>query len=354
MLCLGLMGGRVFAQSSNLVGQVIVLSRSVEYRRVGTEAWLPIRYETLIGQQDQLRTLDSGKATFTTLTESIYLELEPRTTWTVESLVRHSTGETELTSHLEQGQVLHQVLSASPSHHAIHVQDATFHMLGGNFLIQYDPYTATTRYLALTAEATVNANSQTIPVSLGSGIRIKEDGIPSDVVPALTFKELDDRLDGCEGTLYGYFNRRLPVYEYPNVLSRGLGTLRPSQIERLFGVDPSGTWYRVRFEDGFGWVSPDEGYVIDDCTPLHVFTEAELQPYPHATREENQIAWEYCVGLRLPPTHWQPHRIAPQQTLYELSFKYPTTAEDLALKNCLAELTLVFENLDILVPPAAP
>ena len=355
ILSLGLMARHVFAQSSTLVGQVIVLSRSVEYRRGGTEAWLPIRYETLIGQQDQLRTLDTGKATFTTLTEAIHLEIAPQTIWGVESLVRHtSTGETELTSRLEQGHVLHQVLSTSPSYHAIRVADAEFHMASGNFLIKYDPRSVTAWYLALTAEAVVNVNEQTIPLPLGTGIRIEPDGTPSEVVPAATLKELNDRLDGCEGTLYGYFNRRLPVYEYPNVLSRGVGTLSPSQIKRLFGIDPSGTWYRVRFEDGFGWVLPDEGYVMDSCTPLHIFTEAELQPYPETTREENQIAWEYCVGLRLPPNDWQPHRIAPQQTLYELSFKYPTTAEDLALKNCLAELTLVFENLDILVPRITP
>lgn len=354
MLSVGLMVGQVFAQSSNLVGQVIVLSRSVEYRRMGTEEWLPIRYETLIGQHDQLRTLDTGSATFTTLTEAIHLEIDPQTVWGVESLIRHSTGETELISHLEQGQVLHQVLSTSPSYHAIQVADAEFHMASGNFLIKYDPRSVTAWYLALTAEATVNVNQQTISLPLGTGIRIEPDGSPSEVVPAVTLKELNDRLDGCEGTLYGYFNRRLPVYEYPNVLSRGLGTLSPSSIKRLFGIDPSGTWYRVRFEEGFGWVSPDEGYVVDSCTPLHIFTEADLQPYPSATREENQMAWEYCVGLRLPPSEWQPHRIAPQQTLYELSFKYPTTAEDLALKNCLAELTLVFENLDILVPPNTP
>jgi uncharacterized protein YgiM (DUF1202 family) len=110
-------------------------------------------------------------------------------------------------------------------------------------------------------------------VDPGFGIRAAVADSLSDVVRATSFDELDAALDGCtlstttlDDTVFNV--RTGPSLEFPVI-----GTVAPADITIVIGQTDTSSWYRIEFEEGFGWFLSSEGEIVGTCAGLRRFAD---------------------------------------------------------------------------------
>lgn len=79
-------------------------------------------------------------------------------------------------------------------------------------------------------------------------------------------------IDGVDARFTTDADIQLNVRHGPNTRAELIGTLAPSSITHVMGISADGTWYRIRYQNGYGWVS-DRGLKAE-------VVRANLAAYP--------------------------------------------------------------------------
>ena len=268
------------AQDSELAATLEVLTGTVEVKRVNTENWITVKIEAIVGVGDTIRTAETGQARITFFSDGVETDILANSEFSIDTF----TGGTAIDDsfNLEVSvligqtvQRLGRVLDASSSYD-VNTPGMTLAARGTEFAIRVED---SGRAGMLVSEGTVDAgaNGENSDVPAEFGIRAAVDEALSDVVRASTFDELDAGLDGCAVVVTTIDDVRLNVRIAPNVESFRVGTVDASAIDIFYGVNTSGGWYRIAFNNGFGWILSTESNVESTCAGLRVFPDDHME-----------------------------------------------------------------------------
>jgi hypothetical protein len=255
------------AQEEILVASLEVIGASVEVKRVDTDVWIPVTFETLLAQGDMIRTDADGEAIVTFFEDGTTAELQPDT----EVLIADFRGEEEtftITLEILVGITIQQVerILDQDSSYRVITPGVNMTVRGTDFAVRVED---DGRSSLITFDGQVNAAST--PVEGGFGVRAV-DGELSDVVPAESFEALDTALDGCTATSSINLDVQLNVRAGPAGSNELLTTLSPADIDNIYGTVIGNSWYRIQLDDGtYGWVAADLIELTDECPALRQF-----------------------------------------------------------------------------------
>lgn len=261
-----------------LVATLEVFNAGVEIKRAGTDLWLPVNIESLVGQGDAIRTDETGEALITFFADGTSSEIESDT----EIIISEFVGDDDsfdLTLEVLRGITRQQFESLldqdSKSSYQVVTPGITMTVRGTDFAVRVED---DGRSALITTEGLVDAD--TTPVEDGFGVRAEENGPLSDVVPATNFDELDAALDGCSASNALAGDILFVVRRAPNTDSETITTLTPDQIGEVFGVSEDEEWYRIPIDNPpfeYGWVSASLVELGDNCTMLREFTNTHAE-----------------------------------------------------------------------------
>lgn len=252
----GIWLGLATAQSER-VAILEVLHEGVEVKRAGTNLWIPIGVESIVGVGDSIRTDTTGEARITFFGTGADTELAPAT----EFKIRRFEGDddtfiisVEVLSGITRQQV-RGFFDVGSSYELI-TPGMAMTVRGTEFAVRVED---TGRSALLTSEGVVAASAErsSEEIAAGFGVRAPVGEELSAVVPATSFDELDAALDGVAATFATTADIRLNVRIGPGVDFERVGSIAPVEITSVLGVDESGVWYRIAFRDGFAWVSSE-------------------------------------------------------------------------------------------------
>lgn len=273
VLVLALVGvtALVAAQESDLVAVLEVIEHGVDVKRTGVEMWAPINVETLVGVGDVIRTDDSGQARITFFQDGTFTELQPNTEYRIREF-RGNESRFSLSVEVLTGIAVQQFarLLDPASSYEVFTPGMAMTVRGTDFAVRVED---DGRSALLTYDGLVDAeaNGTAASVDPGFGVRSAADESLSDVVPATTFEELDAALDGCPGAFDGIGDVRLNVRVGPGLQFGRVGSIDPQDIRHFYGVDETGSWFRIPYNEGYGWVSA-ETFTVTTCEVLRPFT----------------------------------------------------------------------------------
>ncbi|MAU08593.1 MAG: hypothetical protein CL607_02135 [Anaerolineaceae bacterium] len=272
VLVLGMALGIVQSQSDR-AAILEVLSPGVEILRTGTDNWLPISVESVVGVGDIVRTDDTGTARVTFFADGVDTEVLPNSEYRIDAFQGDDTSFTLRVSVLfgQTRQRLQRVLDAASSY-SIDTPGMTLAARGTQFAVRVED---TGRSAMLVSEGVVAADgaSDETEVPAEFGIRAPEDGPLSDVVRASTFDELDSALDGCTVTVTTPDDVSINVRNAPNVDAELIGYANAADIGLFYGRTTSTGWYRIVFEDQYGWILSSSAQITDSCSMLREFDD---------------------------------------------------------------------------------
>ncbi|MCU0482464.1 MAG: SH3 domain-containing protein [Anaerolineae bacterium] len=274
-LCLSLLvgGAIVMAQeTTELAATLEVLDEGVELLRVNTSNWLPVRVEGIVGVGDMIRTDASGRARITFFENGTDTELQPNTTYKINRFEAVADG-FNLEAEVVVGQTLQRLgrLLDANSSYTIITPGMTLVARGTVFRIRVED---TARSAMLVDEGLVDAGNAdaNADVAVGFGIRAEPQATLSDVVRASTFDQLDAALDGCTATISTPDDVSINVRVAPNRDAELLGYVDAGSINVLYGETESSNWYRIMYDDGFGWILSSSA-VVGACAGLRQFPD---------------------------------------------------------------------------------
>lgn len=267
----------VFSQSSELAATLEVLTGVVEVKRVNTANWIPVKVEAIVGVGDVIRTNESGQARVTFFVDGVDTDILENSEF--EIVTFSGQGESfNLEVSVVVGQTIQRlgrVLDANSSYD-VNTPGMTLAARGTEFAIRVED---TGRSGMLVREGTVDAASDgsDADVPANYGIRAAVDETLSDVVLASTFEQLDAALDGCPVSVTTIDDVRLNVRISPSVDAFRVGTVAADTIDLFYGVSASGSWYRIMFNDGYGWILSSAVKVDTSCAGLRVFADDHME-----------------------------------------------------------------------------
>lgn len=274
-LCLSLLvgGAIVMAQEpTELAATLEVLDEGVELLRVNTSNWLPVRVEGIVGVGDMIRTDATGRARITFFDNGTDTELQPNTTYKINQFEAVADG-FNLEAEVVVGQTLQRLgrLLDANSNYTIITPGMTLVARGTVFRIRVED---TARSAMLVDEGLVDAGNEdaNADVAVGFGIRAEPETTLSDVVRASTFDQLDAALDGCTASISTADDVSINVRVAPNREADLLGYVDAGSITVLYGETESSNWYRIMYEDGFGWILSTSA-VVGTCAGLRQFPD---------------------------------------------------------------------------------
>ncbi len=269
-----------FAQS-DLAATLEVLTGTVEVKRVDTENWIAVNIEAIVGVGDTIRTDATGQARITFFADGVETDILSNSEFVIDSF--SGTGVTvednfTLEVSVLAGQTIQRlgrVLDTNSSYE-VNTPGMTLAARGTEFRIRVED---DGRAGMLVSEGNVDANADdnvsNVPQEFG--IRSAVDEELSDVVRASTFAELDAAIDGCVVAVTTVDDVRINVRIAPNQDAFRVGTIAAEDIDIFYGVLESGNWYRVMFNDGFGWILSTSSSVESACAGLREFPEDHVE-----------------------------------------------------------------------------
>ncbi|MDZ4671362.1 MAG: FecR domain-containing protein [Phototrophicales bacterium] len=259
-------------ETTQLAATLEVLESGVEVLRVNTANWLPIRLEAIVGVGDMIRTDATGRARITFFENGTDTELEPNTTYKINQFEATADSFT-LQGEVIAGQTLQRLgrLLDANSSYTIITPGMTLVARGTVFRIRVED---DARSAMLVDEGAVDADNPDANANVGAGlgIRADPDAPLSDVVRASTFEQLDAALDGCTASLTTADDVSINVRFAPNRDADLLGSLSADTITVLYGITQTTKWYRVMFDDGFGWILSSTAQIAP-CAGLRTFPD---------------------------------------------------------------------------------
>ncbi|MGJ3241238.1 MAG: FecR domain-containing protein [Anaerolineae bacterium] len=298
-LCCLMIGFSVTAQNE-FAASLDVLNAGVEVQRVNTNRFITVEIEAIVGVGDIIRTDDTGEARITFFADGTDVTLEPATEYRIVEF----DGDDEdfrLTVDVIAGQATHRLnrtLGAN-SRYDVETPGMTLAAQGTTFAIRVED---TGRSSMLVFEGLVDAGAEadSANVSVGFGVRSAVDAELSDVVRADTFAQLDSALDGCPVTVTTVDDVSINVRSAPSLDAPQIGVILASDIDRFYGVNTSGNWYRVVYESEFGWILSSNATLETDCAGLRLFEDSfaenqEVLPdAPDAESTEQAESYTSC------------------------------------------------------------
>lgn len=272
-LLLALSISSMAAAQTELAATLEVLSGGVEMKRVNTTNWIAIRVEAVVGVGDVLRTDSTGRARITFFADGTETEILPGTEYRI-TRFEGDAARFNLSAEILIGQTiqrLSRLLDASSSY-AVTTPAMNLVARGTEFAIRVED-SGRSAMLVRDGEVGADAEVNSASVLPGFGVRAAVGEPISDVVRASTFAELDAALDGCTAVLTTPDDVSLNVRSGASTSAERIGFIDASAVTRLFGVTTGGSWYRIAFEDGFGWVLSSSAEIESGCAGLRVFPD---------------------------------------------------------------------------------
>ncbi len=259
----------VHAQEQAAVLQVN--APGVEVRRVNTENFLPVQVEAIVGVGDTIRTDESGQATIIFFADGTETDLLPDTEYRIQRFEADDSG-FNLSVEVLAGQTIQRLNRLVDDNSSYDVQTPSMDMVarGTVFRVRVE---ANGRAAMLVDENQVEAQAQDSleTVGTGFGVRVARNNPLSDVVAATTFEALDAALDGCAADVPDLGDIRLNVRQGPSLDFPRVGSIAPDEIDILIGRVQNDTWYRLEFQNGFGWAQLPDLTLDSDCAGLRIF-----------------------------------------------------------------------------------
>lgn len=267
-----LISAPILAQDE-LAASLEVISSGVEVLRVNTTNWISVNLEGIVGVGDVIRTDATGRARVTFFADGTDTEILPNTAYQITEF-RGTADQFHISAEVLVGQTIQRLsrLLDAASIYEITTPGMSLGARGTTFSVRVED---SGRSAMLVTEGAVAAGKadEEASVEPGFGIRAETEGDLSDVVRAVTFDELDAALDGCSATLTTPDDVSLNVRLGAGTSFDRVGTIAASEITTLFGVVESGSWYRIEFRGGFGWILSSSAVVDDACVGLREFPD---------------------------------------------------------------------------------
>jgi hypothetical protein len=254
-----------------------VLSAGVEVQRVNTANYIPVEVEAIVGVGDYIRTDATGEARITFFDDGTDVTLEPNTEYHIVEF-QGDDEDFQISVEVLAGQTLHRlnrVLGAN-SRYDVETPTMTLAAQGTVFAIRVEE---SGRAGMLVFDGTVDADSEagTADVPPEFGIRAEAGSTLSDVVRASTFAQLDAALDGCSAAVTTLDDVSINVRLGPSLEQNQVGVLSAEMIDSFIGVSADGSWYRIRFAGGFGWLLSSTATIDSACAGLRVFENTRVE-----------------------------------------------------------------------------
>lgn len=261
------------AAQNDLAATLEVLSGGVEMKRVNTSNWIAIRVEAVVGVGDVLRTDSSGRARITFFTDGTETEILPGTEYRINRFEGSAT-RFNLNAEVLVGQTIQRLSRLLDANSSYNITTPAMNLVarGTEFAIRVEE-SGRSAMLVQDGEVEADAEVASAAVPPGFGVRTAVGEPVSDVVRATTFDELDAALDGCVAALTTLDDVSLNVRSGASTGAERIGFIDASAITTLFGVTTGGGWYRIAFEDGFGWVLSSSAEIAPGCAGLRVFPD---------------------------------------------------------------------------------
>lgn len=262
---------------SEFAATLEVLSPGVEVRRVNTVNWITVQVEAIVGVGDVIRTDETGRARVTFFEDGVDTELQPETEFTIDRFEGNDES-FHLSTSVLAGQTMQRILRLldAQSSYDINTPGMALTIRGTQLALRIEP-DGRSAMLVFEGTAGAQSNDDDAAVPAGFGVRAPQSGGLSDVVAATTFEELDSALDGCEAEVRTLDDVRLNVRLGPSLTLPRVGTLDATDIDLFLGVSAAGSWYRVAFNGGFGWVLSSDNTVTSSCAGLRVFPDTFVE-----------------------------------------------------------------------------
>ena len=254
-----------------------VLNAGVEVQRVNTANFIRVSVEAIVGVGDTIRTDETGSARVTFFADGTDVTLDPNTEYRIVEF-QGDEEDFQLTVEVLVGQTTHRlnrVLGANSSYD-VETPGMTLAAQGTVFEIRVED---SGRSGMLVSEGMVDAETDDGSADVPSefGIRSAVDEPLSDVVRASSFEELDSALDGCSVSVTTVDDVSINLRVAPSLEQERIGIISASDIDTFYGISETGQWYRIMFEDDFGWILSSSASVDSSCAGLRVFENASFE-----------------------------------------------------------------------------
>ncbi len=254
-----------------------VLNPGVEVQRVNTSNPIAVSVEAIVGVGDIIRTDETGEARITFFADGTDVTLESNTEYRIAQF-EGDDEDFQLTVEVLAGQVTHRLNRAlgSNSFYDVETPGMTLAARGTIFAVRVEE---DGRSAILTREGSVDAESSgnSVDVPLDFGVRSEVNSPLSDVVRATSFDQLDSALDGCTVVVTTVDDVSLNVRLGPAIERPRVGIISAEQIDTFYGVSEAGSWYRLPFRSGFGWVLSSSAQIIGECAGLRIFPDDQIE-----------------------------------------------------------------------------
>lgn len=280
--------GQLTHAQDQLAATLEVLAPGVAVQRVNTSNPIAVEIASVVGVGDIIRTDETGEARITFFADGTDTTILPNSEYRIVEFQEEGDDEFTLMVEViigETTQRLNRVLGAA-STYDVQTPGMTLAARGTDFAIRVE---ANGRSAMLVSEGTVNAeaeaNSANVPAEFG--LRSEENGPLSDVVRASTFDQLDAALDGCTASITAIDDVSLNVRVGPSLEAERIATIDPQAIDLFIGIDASASWYRIEFENRFGWVLSSSATINEGCAGLRVFEDEWREPTEETAESES-------------------------------------------------------------------
>lgn len=260
-------------QNDELAATLEVLSPGVQVLRADTVNPVSVKVEAVVAFGDVIRTDQTGRARVTFFADGVDTELLPNTEYRIE----HFQGTPEafdIEVQVIAGETIQRLKKLLDSSSSYNILTPGMELVarGTQFAVRVE---GNGRSAMLVSEGAVDASAQseTESVPLGFGVRANAQQNLSDVVPATTFDQLDAALDGCSAVVTTSDDVSLNVRSGPATSFEQIGVITAQELTRFFGKTESSQWYRIEFEENFGWILSSSAEVDKNCAGLRVFPD---------------------------------------------------------------------------------
>jgi uncharacterized protein YkwD len=277
---------RISYARSDLVAYLTVTNPNTEVNRAGTNLWVQLNAESIVGVGDTIRTDATGQAILSMFGQTSTVQFTPNTEIQILQLQRDEEGYV-ISLQLNRGISIQNFNPPSDGSASYEVKTSKMNTVAqqGRFMLAIEGDAA--KMLVQSGSAFGVAGGTVTEVPANSGIRTQDNGQLSDIVPAATFEQLDSALDGVPATFASDADILLNVRQGPARSNAALGSVAPADIQKILGVSRDHNWYRIPFGDhGAGWVSAAAATVTADTSNLLVFANDYVEQPPNATASE--------------------------------------------------------------------
>jgi len=291
ILVLSISVGALSSSAQQQIASLVTVTQAgLEIQRTGTQDWVTVTRESLVGMGDRIRTDANGMAEVMLFSRSGLIELQPNTELSINRMERTEQGFL-ISFGLLTGKI-HQTLLPVPDvyiGYEFTTPTTSVVTAGGIFDVWLDDTQNTN---VLTTDGIVYVGSQRTQLNAQQGLRAEAGNLLSEIITADSAEQLNAGIDGIPVAFITNGDIQLNIRQGPSAQTELLGTVFPGEVERVKGISQDGQWYRIKYGRGHGWVSKNaleaevETQYLVEYPPNHIerrVTEIAALPVPTET-----------------------------------------------------------------------